>query len=142
MGSSTVILILKSLLPFMKEILFKDRLLRELFLENKIATILAGCVLFLFVLVAHVSEVASAAAHENARLAQANEYLTSTNTELRDRISKLEDRLDAKGPVGEGPTEHRQPSKPTVKPQAVKPTKKRKDQSLKSYIERKFKALE
>lgn len=142
MGSSTVFLILKSLLPFLKEILLKDRLLRELLAENKIASILAGCVLFLFLLVAHATSTADNANRENDRLKMSNEHLVLSNKELKERVDKLEEEVrelrDRPPPPTQGPSEHHQ-STPTPNP---KPKRKVKVQSLRTQIELRFKTYE
>lgn len=142
MGSSTVFLILKSLLPFLKEILLKDRLLRELLAENKIASILAGCVLFLFLLVAHATSTADNANRENDRLKMSNEHLLESNKELKVRVEKLEAEVqklrDRPPEDAEGPSEHHIPTNtPTHKPK-----KKVKVQSLRTQIELRFKTFE
>lgn len=147
MGPSTVLLILKSLLPFLKEILLKDRLLRELLLENKVATILAGCVFFLFILVAHVSDIATASAQDNATLKTTNSHLLESNKDLKDRVARLEEELrNLRGspPSLEGPSEHHvpEPTEPVEKPQPVKKKKKPPQQSLRSQIELRFKTFE
>ena len=142
MGSSTVFLILKSLLPFLKEILLKDRLLRELLAENKIASILAGCVLFLFLLVAHATSTADNANRENDRLKMSNEHLLESNKDLKARVEKLEAEVqkmrDRPPEPNEGPSEHHIPTNtPTPKPK-----KKVKIQSLRTQIELRFKTFE
>jgi len=145
-GSSTVLLVLKSLLPFLKEILLKDRLLRELLLENKVATILAGCVFFLFILVAHVSEIATESARANDGLKLTNSHLLESNQDLKDRVAKLEEELRELRlgpPSPEGPSEHHlpQPPEPVVQPKTA-PKKKKQPQSLRSQIELRFKTFE
>lgn len=140
MGSSTVLLILKSLLPFLKEILLKDRLLRELLTENKLASILAGCVLFLFLLVVHATDTASATDRENDKLKMANEHLLGTNKELKERVDRLEDEMrkmrERPPEPTQGPSEHYQPIPPP------RPKKKVKVQSLRTQIELRFKTYE
>ena len=149
MGSSTVILILKSLLPLLKEFVLKDKLLRELLLENKIATILSGCVLFLFILFMHVSEIATNSAHANAELKQENAYLSKGNDELRVRVERLEEELRnlRNPPAKEGPTEHHaEEASADPPPQPAKPVVKRKPKpkapSLRSKIENRFKSFQ
>ena len=147
MGSSTVILILKSLLPLLKEFVLKDKLLRELLLENKIATILSGCVLFLFILFMHVSSIATESAHANAELKQENAYLKKDNEDLKVRVERLEQELRDLRRMPTGPTEHyaeETPVEPTPQPArpVTKPKPKPKAQSLRSKIENRFKSFQ
>lgn len=54
----TILLILKSLFPFLREVVFRDKGLRELLLSNKAATGLACCLLVMFFLFYYVKVVA------------------------------------------------------------------------------------
>lgn len=145
MGSSTVILILKSLLPLLKEFILKDKLLRETLLENKIATMLAGCVLFLFILVMHVSGLVTDAALTNGELKHENAYLKLGNDDLKARVGKMEEELrDLRRPpvTQPEPPPEETPPEPNPQPVKTKSKPKPKQQSLRETIQLRFKSFE
>lgn len=53
MPTQLVIALIRSLLPFAREAIVGNKELRELLLSNKSASILAGCLLFVFALLVH-----------------------------------------------------------------------------------------
>lgn len=151
MGSSTILLILRSLLPFLKEVVFKDKVLKDILLENKLATALTGCVLFMFLLLMYSTDVADNAVGEASSLKQTNGFLTTQVTDLQQRVKDLEDerrgKYGGKSAMVEGPDSHHLPTPAPdplgpVKNPAVKVRKVKADPSLKAYVESRLKSLE
>jgi hypothetical protein len=130
-----------------REIILKDKDLRAFLLDNKLASILSGCLIFLFVLFLYISEVADSALKERDRLKFVYEHQTRTVEELKERIVALEkdkqsllDSLRNREPPPQSPTNHHQSSdaKPPRRPRSKSPD----DISIKFYIEQRLRSLE
>ena len=153
--SSTLILIVKSLWPFLKEILLKDKGLRDLIAENVVATFLCGCLLFLFMLFVYTANLADKnfdlanglkrdLEHRDESIASLTARLEAADSELK----KL--REGPKAPptpaVSSSPAEQKTPEPHVPKPDRpptspARPSSKPKDPSgsLKSYVESRLK---
>lgn len=146
MSGTTLLLILKSLFPLAREIILKDKDLRAFLLDNKLASILSGCLIFLFVLFLYISEVADSALKDLDRLKFVYEHQSRTVEELKERNAALEkdkqsllDALNNREPP-QSPTNHHQPS--DAKPPRRTRSKLPDDVSIKFYIEQRLRSLE
>lgn len=159
MSTSTLVLILKSLYPFLREILLKDKGLQDLLLGNKLATILSACLLFVFIVCLYMNEVANNAFAQVKSLTQANASLIETNAEKSTRITDLEDKnwqlqwgKGSKPPAAAPPADGTVVATPqdavlTTPPPAASGAKdrrpaKRPQRSLKSFASDQMKQLE
>lgn len=141
MGGSTLLLILKSLLPLAKEIILKDKDLHAFLLDNKLASILSGCLIFLFVLFLYVSEVADKNSKELERLKISSSYEVKVNEELKARIAGLE--LDKANLLKTLSERQSSPSPGAGNHGSSSKTKgRRNDENLKFYLEQRLKTLE
>lgn len=135
----TILLILKSLFPFLKEIVLKDKGVRELLLSNKAATGLAACLLVMFVLFYYVKVVADLTHAKNTKLTTEIVELKKTNSDQTLLISVLEGRLKARPATPAPTTPH--PS-PPERPTAAQPPKQKGKPSLRDYAIGKLKAID
>lgn len=143
MSGSTLILILKSLLPFAKEIFLKDKDLKEFLLENKIATALSLCLICVFLLFLYMSEVADKALDEVKQLKQSSAYQETVNSELRSRVTEMKTQisnLETKNTELTnrllGKSDNPKPTRSDAGRHATTPAKKKQvEASLKSFIE-------
>lgn len=147
MGSSTVLLVLKSLLPFIREILLKDKLLKELFLTNKLATAMTGCVAVLFVLFLHMSSRVDEGIHTNALLTQKSEFQEQTIKSLEARVATLSEDCKRGYWTSNSPTDHHTPeveppTPPPSKPKLVKKKQTKAKESGKAQIAKRFKTFD
>lgn len=147
MSGTTLLLILKSLFPLAREIILKDKDLRAFLLDNKLASILSGCLIFLFVLFLYISEVADTALKELDRLKFVYEHQVRTVEELKERNAALEmdkqsllKALNTREPP-QSPTNH-QHQPPDAKPPRRTRSKLPDDVSIKFYIEQRLRSLE
>jgi len=145
-SGTTLLLILKSLFPLAREIILKDKDLRAFLLDNKLASILSGCLIFLFVLFLYISEVADSALKDLDRLKFVYEHQSRTVEELKERNAALEkdkqsllEALNNREPP-QSPTNHHQP--PDAKPPRRTRSKLPDDVSIKFYIEQRLRSLE
>lgn len=151
MGSSTLFLILKSLFPFIREIILKDKVVKDIFLENKLATMLFGCVTFLFLLFLYVNGAADSAQNDLRDKTQENQQLAQQVTELKSKVDGLEEERTNRGqqhphpippgPAPADPAEHHLPDRNVSTP-APRGKQKRTEGSLKFYIESRFKTFD
>lgn len=134
MSTGTLVLIIKTLLPFLKDILFKDKGLAEFVLSNKTISALAFCLLFVFGLVYYMSYIAEGAI---TRI----RYLEKTNSALMSQIKTLETppdkEVEVKCPICVS-------SSPTTANTAIPPPKppSSKKISVKQYAVSKLKELD
>lgn len=140
----TILLVLKSLFPFLREVVFRDKGVKEFLLSNKTATGLAACLLMMFFLFYYVKVVAEITHAKNVELQGQVTELQGTVEEQRLWIGTLEQRLKDKKPrVQSGPSPtpvppplERQPA--TTPPKSKHPPK----QSLKDYAIGRLKAID
>lgn len=130
----TILLVLKSLFPFLKEIVLRDKGVKELLLSNKAATGLAACLLVMFILFYYVKVVADLTHARNTKLTTEMVEIKKANDDQKLLISVLEGRLKARPTV---PTTPSPP--PPDRPTAGQPPKK---QSLKEYAIGRLKATD
>lgn len=159
MSSTTLMLIVKSLLPFLKEILLKDKGLRDLLAENLVATFLSGCLVFLFLLFMYTANLADKNYDEVRSLKQTLAHRDETIADLRKQLDPPAGNGTPPPPTVDEPTEkpadaqvtapptstesRPQQSQPPPTNQPVKTEKKpRATQSLKSYAESRLKKFE
>jgi cell division protein FtsN len=135
----TILLVLKSLFPFLKEIVLRDKGVRELLLSNKAATGLAACLLVMFVLFYYVKVVADLTHVRNTKLTTELVELKKTNSDQLELIGVLEGRLKAR-PMKPAPTTPN-PS-PPERPTAAQPPKQKGKPSLRDYAIGKLKAID
>lgn len=83
MSLSTLVLILRSLWPFVKEIVLRDKGLREFLLTNLTASMLAGCLVFVFLALYYISLIADTAVQRADELDRQNQLLQQ---QLGDRV--------------------------------------------------------
>lgn len=123
MSGSTIFLILKSLLPFLKEVFLEDKGLKDVLLANKPAALLACCLLFVFVLLVNVSAMASSAGDRIEELKKELENRQVTILENLDKIRDLEEivrkpctctQVPSSKPTNSATTSHK-PTKPPGK---------------------------
>jgi hypothetical protein len=136
----TILLILKSLFPFLKEIVLKDKGVKELLRSNKAATGLAVCLLVMFVLFYYVKVVADLTHARNTKLTTEMVELKKTNGDQKLLISELEGRLKKVRPAIPAPTTPH-PS-PPERPTAAQPPKQKGKPSLRDYAIGKLKAID
>lgn len=160
MPTSTLLLIAKSLWPFLKEIVLKDKGLRDLLVENKVASYLSGCLLFLFLLFLFTTSLADKNYDDAKRLAQDKSFNLETIKKNEERIANLEAeikelRSSPKPPETTPPvdkpattdepavTAQPTPSRPKKStPKAARTSDKQKVESnLKSYVESRYQKL-
>lgn len=130
----TILLVLKSLFPFLKEIVLRDKGVKELLLSNKAATGLAACLLVMFILFYYVKVVADLTHARNTKLTTEMVEIKKANDDQKLLITVLEGRLKARPTV---PTTPSPP--PPDRPTAGQPPKK---QSLKDYAIGRLKATD
>lgn len=140
----TLLLVLKSLFPFLREIIFKDKGVREFLLGNKPATGLAACLLVMFLLFYYAKLVAEFTHVRNTALTAENATLVKSNADQLVLIGVLEDRLSKKAtfkvavPVQQPtptPTTPPKPDAVTHKPREPKP-------SMRTYVIGRFKSID
>jgi hypothetical protein len=135
----TILLVLKSLFPFLREIVLRDKGVKELLLSNKAATGLAACLVVMFILFYYVKVVADLTHARNIKLTEAAVVLQKTNDDQKLLISVLEGRLKARPTAPSTPT----PSPPPPdRPTANVPPKQKGKPSLKDYAIGKLKAID
>lgn len=132
----TILLVLKSLFPFLREIVLRDKGVKELLLSNKAATGLAACLVVMFVLFYYVKVVADLTHARNIKLTEDAAVLQKTYDDQKLLIVVLEGRLKAK-PVAPTPN----PSPPD-RPTAMQPPKQKGKPTLKDYAIGKLKAID
>ena len=162
----TWLLILKSLFPFLQELILKDKTFRELFTRNKLATFLLACLVLVFFLFLKVSDIADKAVSDNALAKQQSGYDSTLIADLKQRIVKLDEeklaltKLLLKGggkipdditpPVTEDtpktlvvPQKPDTPNQDAIKPQITAPRPRRPtpDKGFKDYVEDQLKNL-
>jgi len=136
----TILLVLKSLIPFLREIVLRDKGVKELLLSNKAASGLAVCLLVMFILFYYVKVVADLTHVRNTKLTEDAVVLQKTNSDQLLLISTLEGRLKVR-PVSTAPTTPH-PSPPDRPTAAQPPKQKGTKQSLKNYAIGKLKATD
>lgn len=133
----TLILILKSVLPFLKEMLLKDKTLKAILFGNLLATALVVSLIFVFIMILYVSNAASRHIETIAILKAENERITARliirndeNLGLSKQVGELEEKLKQFTPVlPESPVQPliiHPPRTPAPKPKVTpkpKPTK-------------------
>lgn len=134
----TILLVLKSLFPFLREIVLRDKGVKELLLSNKAATGLAACLVVMFVLFYYVKVVADLTHGRNIKLTEDAVVLQKTNDDQKLLIGVLEGRLKARPANPTTPTPFPQPDRPT----ANVPPKQKGKPSLKDYAIGKLKAID
>lgn len=133
----TILLVLKSLFPFLKEIVLRDKGVKELLLSNKAATGLAVCLLVMFILFYYVKVVADLTHARNTKLTTEMVEINKTVSDQQLLITVLQDRLKARPSI---PTT---PSPPTPDhPTAAPPPKQKGKPSLRDYAIRKLNAID
>lgn len=149
MSGSTLLLILKSLFPFAKELILKDKDLSTFLLTNKLASIMLGCLIFLFVIFVYVSEVADGALKEVEKQKFTSGYQAANIIDLKAQLEHLSDDklmlMDQLKKCGVPPaTSLEAPSThvPTARIKAGKTKDKQVNEGLKSYIDARLRALE
>jgi len=162
--SSTLMLIVKSLWPFLKEILLKDKGFRDLIAENVVATFLSGCLLALFALFVYTANLADKNFDEVNRLTQDAGHTAKIVEDQKhtievqaEELKKFRERYPTPlavepqpvvKPTAPEPTSHTpepipvKPDRPPTRP--TRPSIKPKDPqgSLKSYVEQRLNKLE
>lgn len=134
----TILLILKSLFPFLREVVFRDKGLRELLLSNKAATGLACCLLVMFLLFYYVKVVAELTHNRNLMLTA---EVTALKKEIDDKkllIDELSVPLKNR-PLNTRPTANHTPRDP---PPVVTPKPKPKKSSLRDYAMGRLKTID
>lgn len=89
MSGSTLLLIVKSILPLAREIILKDKNLKAFVFSNKVGSILFGCLVFLFVAFVYVAEIADNNSRELEKLKFTNGYEAAKVIELVAQIDNL-----------------------------------------------------
>lgn len=135
----TILLVLKSLFPFLREIVLKDKGVKELLLSNKAATGLAACLLMMFFLFYYVKVVADLTHARNIKLTEDAAVLEKTNADQQLLITTLEGRLKGR-PASSAPSTPDPP--PPDHPTAMPPPKQKGKQSLKDYAIGKLKTID
>lgn len=133
----TILLVLKSLFPFLREIVLRDKGVKELLLSNKAATGLAACLVVMFVLFYYVKVVADLTHARNIKLTEDAAVLQKTYDDQKLLIVVLEGRLKAK-PVAPPTPNPSPPDRPT----AMQPPKQKGKPTLKDYAIGKLKAID
>lgn len=143
----TILLVLKSLFPFLREVVFRDKGVKEFLLSNKTATGLAACLLVMFLLFYYVKVVAEMTHAKNVELQGQVTELQGTIDEQKLWIGTLEGRLKDKKPRTQ-PTPPPTPAPPTPtiperQPATAPPKSKHPPkQSLKDYAIGRLKAID
>lgn len=147
MSGTTLLLILKSLFPLAREVILRDKDLRAFLLDNKLASVLFGCLIFLFVLFMYISGVADSALKEIDRLKLTSQHQVSTIDDLRERNTALQrdkesllETLKNRAPP-QSPTAHQHNADSTKSPPRRPPKPKSDDMSIKFYIEQRIRNL-
>lgn len=133
----TILLVLKSLFPFLREIVLRDKGVRELLLSNKAATGLAAFLLVMFVLFYYVKVVADLTHARNTKLMTEIVELKKTDSDQKLLIGVLEARLKARPAAPTTPS----PS-PPERPTAIQPPKQKGKPSLRDYAIGKLNAID
>jgi hypothetical protein len=134
----TILLVLKSLFPFLREIVLRDKGVKELLLSNKAATGLAACLVVMFILFYYVKVVADLTHARNVKLTEEAVVLQKTNDDQKLLIDVLQSRLKARPPAKPTPAPPPQPDRPT----ANLPPKQKGKPSLRDYAIGKLKAID
>lgn len=82
MSATTIILLLKTLLPFLKELLLREKCFREFISANQTAVMMAFCLLFVLGIVQYLANYATQADIELEKARMANEQLNSRIAEF------------------------------------------------------------
>lgn len=140
---TTVLLVLKSLFPFMREVVLRDKGAKEFLLSNKTATGLAACLLVMFVLFYYVKVVADLTHERHVALLG---RFTEQEQLVKDQnllIETLQDRLKNRPEPAPTPKQPDPTTPPIERPQAYTPPKsKHPKQSLKDYAIGRLKAID
>lgn len=129
----TAFLVLKSLFPFIREIVLKDKTLRSILFGNLLATFLIGALIFMFCLLMYISSVASTALESirgferetetlTERLEEKDEQvmeLSKENGELHARLKTWSTGVPRTSPDSTAPPKVAPPHKPQPKPPVI-----------------------
>ncbi|MNP96506.1 hypothetical protein D3C85_90910 [compost metagenome] len=137
MALSTLLLLLKSLFPFLKEILLRDKTLKAFVGDNKTATFLLSILVLVFILFLAVVDVLSDKNKELEKMKESGVFTTPHLEDANKRIKELEDQLKLCRPVqpdraGQG-NHH---------PSTNAPSEGKKGKSLKDYASSRLKSLD
>lgn len=162
----TILLILKSIFPFLREWFLKEKALQEIVAQNKLACFLLCCILVMFVVFIRVSDSANKVFDDLNTANQQLGFNTTIIADLRGRVVTLEgekkqlmDHALGKGPaptdVTPPPSEavpqtlqlqpdpQKTPKKeaPKSKPPATRARRDTEEKSLREYVEEQLKTL-
>lgn len=136
MALSTLLLLLKSLFPFLKEILLRDKTLKAFVGDNKTATFLLSILVLVFILFLAVVDVLSVKNKELEKMKESGAFTTPHLEDANKRIKELEDQLKLCRPV--------QPdvSQGNHHPTTNVASEGKKGKSLKDYASSRLKSLD
>lgn len=162
----TILLILKSIFPFLREWFLKEKALQEIVAQNKLACFLLCCILVMFVVFIRVSDSANKVFDDLNTTNQQLGFNTTVIADLRERVVTLEgekkqlmEHALGKGPapkdVTPPPSEavpqtlqlqsdpEKNPKKelPKGKPPATRTRRDTEEKSLREYVEEQLKTL-
>ena len=104
MALSTLLLLLKSLFPFLEEMLLRDKTLKAFVYDNKTATFLSTILVIVFIIFLYVVSELGAATAEIQKMKDSGSYTTPSLEDANKRIKELEDQLKEKKPPVPEPT--------------------------------------
>lgn len=162
----TILLILKSIFPFLREWFLKEKALQEIVAQNKLACFLLCCILVMFVVFIRVSDSANKVFDDLNTANQQLGFNTTIIADLRERGVTLEgekkqlmDHALGKGPTPKDvtpppseavpqtlqlqPDPDKNPKKDPIKgkPPAQRARREIEEKSLREYVEEQLKTL-
>lgn len=137
MALSTLLLLLKSLFPFLKEILLRDKTLKAFVGDNKTATFLLSILVLVFILFLAVVDILSDKINELEKVKESGVFTTPQLEDANKRIKELEDQLKLCRPV-QPPDASQGNNRPTTHVAS----EGKKGKSLKDYASSRLKSLD
>jgi type IV secretory pathway VirB10-like protein len=101
---STLLLLLKSVWPFLEEVLLKDKTFKAFVSDNKTATFLSTILLIVFIIYLYTVGMLSEKTEEIQKMKDTGIYTSPSLEDANKRIKELEDQLKEKKPPIPEPT--------------------------------------